>query len=152
MSLKARSRRAFSADTSLRTPQIDVLSLSRGSKTAAAALPDGEHDILIHSAVHRVTKSGAVVILIDAVTLDDETPVKLRPLLIQSAGGDSDLTIRNFELLELLAGVEASSDLRTILEALINRQCVVDLGVTVDNRNGQDLNELLDVIESREAD
>jgi hypothetical protein len=86
-----------------------VITSSANSSADVLNISNGEHDLIIHGATHRVAKSGSVVVLIDAVT-DSGVPVKLRPLLVSSLGGSSDLTIRNLEILGAMGHAQYSSN------------------------------------------
>ena len=146
MAIKRGRRGVSPAMTSSANSSVDVLNISRGGQKTPQALPDGEHDLIIHSAIHRVAKSGSVVVLIDAVSISG-VPVKLRPLLVSSPGGSSDLTIRSLEILELIAGAPADSNLGEILKQLTQRAVTLDLAEVVDQR-GALVNDIVDVIDS----
>lgn len=151
MAIKSRGRRAApTSNAASSTSSVDVLNISRGGKKAPEALPDGEHTITILSAAHRVAKSGSVVILVDAVS-GDGVPVKLRPLLVSSPGGSSDLTIQNLEILEALAGAEENATLGDILGQITQRTVTVDMAEVVDQRTGATVNDIVDVIASESA-
>lgn len=147
MAIKNRGARVATNNMSTHN-HVDLSSIGRGGVIAPRALPDGEHALEIRSARHVVSKAGNVSVLLDISTADG-TPVRIRPMLVHSAGGMSDMTVENLMILEQLAGLSGDElTLDKILPALDGREVRVEL-LEVADREGRPANDIIDVIASQ---
>jgi hypothetical protein len=100
-----RGKRAAPGATSA-TPTTPRISFGGSSKLVAVVPDDGDYVLDVAGARVVVSKSsGAVTVVLTVKDVDSGNFVKVRPLLVGSAGGDSDLVHANRAFIELLLGL-----------------------------------------------
>ena len=119
-----------------------------GNAQLSAALPDGDYIVTILGARDFTSKQTSAVSVV--ITMQDEhgTPIRARPLLVDSAGGASTLIEDNRALLVALAGLGENEEvgLDELLQRLAGKTVGVELRLASDGR-GQPVNEIAAVLE-----
>ena len=119
-----------------------------GGSAAKQAIPfdDGEYQLHVEGARAVTSKRGATSIVITAKDVASDRYVLLRPLLVHSAGGDSQLVINNRAICEMIASVGEGEEID--LDEMLKRlnagvTVMVELRYVVDG-NGAPLSDIVD--------
>lgn len=139
-------RRAATASS---TPSSNIT--FSGNAQLSAALPDGDYIATIIGARVVTSKQTSAVSVVITMKDEDGTPIRARPLLVDSAGGASTLVEDNRALLVALAGLGEDEEvgLDELLARLAGKTVGVELRLVSDNR-GQPVNEIAAVLELEE--
>jgi hypothetical protein len=144
-----RGRRAA---PSTHNPAQRQLGGNRAKRTEVVA--DGDYTVVIEGAAVRASKAtGNVSIQLLLKDVDTDTLINARPMLIDSVGGDSQLTTNNLALLEEIAGY-VDDDRYTpdeMIERLTGHTVGVQLTVATD-RYGQMVNTIVDLWSEEDGD
>jgi hypothetical protein len=114
----------------------------------AQTVDDGFYNLTITAEPRVVlSKKGATSVILP-VSDEEGTPIKIRPLLVDSPGGDSDLVYAGKATLEALLGLgdDDTMDLGDALAKLAGVEFHAELQGTVDHRE-QLVMDIVDVLE-----
>jgi hypothetical protein len=147
MALRARTGRRAAPNQSLKTPEITL-----GGSAAKVAEPvaDGEYRIKVTGARVVTSKSGSTSVILTVEDVENGQLIKVRPLLVASPGGDSDLTYQGRATLEALLGLDegATLSLNAALRTLTGVEAEVELAEMTDHR-GQQVNEIVEIFDTQ---
>ena len=125
---------------------VSLKGISKGAETAAKAVADGEYVLIVTAARPVQSKHGSISLILSGTVEGNQAPVLLRPFLVFSPSGSSNLTISNIELLQQLAGfgVHEDVDLEEVSQKLVGSTNAVILITVVDATTGRPINEILE--------
>jgi len=127
---------------------VSLKGISKGDVTAAKVVADGEYELTIDDVRPVQSKHGSISIILSGKVEGHQAPVLLRPLLVFSPSGSSNLTTSNIELLQQMAGfgVDENVDLEEVRQKLVGSTSTVSLITVVDASTGRPINEILEVL------
>ena len=117
-----------------------------GDERKPEVVDDGEYHITITGARAVTSKAGATSAILEA-ELDDGTPLDIRPLLVNSQGGISNMVRTNRAIMAALAGLGPDEQVpfSALLKRLAGREVDVEMVMVVDQKSGRPINEITDV-------
>ena len=116
--------------------------LGGSAAKVAVVPPSGDYALTIAGARAVTSRAGATNVVL-SVTDEHGRPITLRPLLVASPGGDSDLVYQGRATLETLLdlGEDEAIDLNEVLDKLSGTRFEAELEAVVDHR-GQMVSEI----------